>query len=153
MSWKWRHSHKIVTVLICFLFKNSKYIIYWLLFHTIKNKLCLYKNLNWSVHIIVLINIILIDCEKEMGFYGNNVFIESILYLILDTVWQHNINNFIWHKQFNISYMSNMSFPSLRKRHPNETEEEWNHVIKKTKKWKILLQLKNDLTQQSLRLI
>ena len=43
-----------------------------------------------------------------------------------------------------------MSFPPPRKRHPYETEEEWNHVIKETKQMKHLFQLKHDMTQQQL---
>ena len=41
-----------------------------------------------------------------------------------------------------------MSFPPPCKRHPNETEEEWNHVIKETKQLKRLFQLKNYMRQQ-----
>ena len=43
-----------------------------------------------------------------------------------------------------------MSFPPPRKRHPYETEEEWNNFIKETKEMKHLFQLKHDMTQQQL---
>ena len=43
-----------------------------------------------------------------------------------------------------------MSFPPPRKRHPNETEEEWNHVIEETKHLKRLCQLKDNTKQEKL---
>ena len=43
-----------------------------------------------------------------------------------------------------------MSFPPPHKCHPNETEEEWNHVIEETKQLKRLCQLKYYTKQEKL---